>query len=84
MGYTLFLCVVFQTKRLGCFCSLSLVACCGKQGLINEFFRGKTEEKVEIKFCTAAIAKFKHYVFRFILAVTFVAFGTRLVRKPHP
>ena len=46
-------CVVFQTKRLGCFCSLSLVACCGKQGLINEFFAEKKTDakKIEIKFC---------------------------------
>lgn len=45
MGYALFFVCRVSNKAAGLFCSLSLVACCGKQGLINEFFAKKTDEK---------------------------------------
>lgn len=83
MGYTLFFVCRVSNKAAGVFL-FALVSVLLRQARFNKrVFRGKTEEKIEIKFCTAAIAKSKHCVFASFW-LSFVVFGTRLVRKPHP
>ena len=79
MGYTFFRVCRVSNKAAGVF----FIRQC-ERAINKQVFRGKTDvKKIEIKFCTAAIAKFKHCVFASFW-LSFAIFGTRLVRKPHP